>query len=384
MDRVAISPRPNWQQTAQELGFHFHTINGAPYWIDDAYYRFSLTQIERDIEDPSQELHAMAMDFVSDAIKSEAILESLQIPKAFWDYIAQSFINGDAHLYGRMDLAYRGNSPAKLLELNYDTPTSLYESSYFQWVWLEQQIARAQLPRTADQYNLIQEQLIERFAWLANSLRAPLYFASMKDAPEDRGTILYLADCAKQAGLASQIINVEDIGLSAENWFTDMEDRVIASLFKLYPLEQLFADRFAAALPLSRLRLLEPAWKALLSNKGVLVHLWRRHPGHPNLLEAYFAQAQQAPAAGFVKKPLLSREGANVAVHLPEGEVVSTDGPYQGRAIVQRYQPLAKFGSYHAVIGSWVIGDRACGIGIREDTSLITQDTSRFVPHVIL
>jgi glutathionylspermidine synthase len=58
--------------------------------------------------------------------------------------------------------------------------------------------------------------------------------------------------------------------------------------------------------------------------------------------------------------------------------------PDRPRAIVQRYQPLAKFGSYHAVIGSWVIGNRACGMGIREDTSLITQDTSRFVPHVIL
>jgi glutathionylspermidine synthase len=36
------------------------------------------------------------------------------------------------------------------------------------------------------------------------------------------------------------------------------------------------------------------------------------------------------------------------------------------------------------LIGSWVIGDLPAGMGIREDRSLITQDTSRFIPHVIV
>ncbi|WP_162874209.1 glutathionylspermidine synthase family protein, partial [Pseudomonas viridiflava] len=33
---------------------------------------------------------------------------------------------------------------------------------------------------------------------------------------------------------------------------------------------------------------------------------------------------------------------------------------------------------------SWVIGDLASGIGIREDDSLITKDSSRFLPHVVI
>jgi glutathionylspermidine synthase len=36
------------------------------------------------------------------------------------------------------------------------------------------------------------------------------------------------------------------------------------------------------------------------------------------------------------------------------------------------------------LVGSWVVADRACGIGMREDDTLVTRDTSRFVPHVIL
>jgi glutathionylspermidine synthase len=33
------------------------------------------------------------------------------------------------------------------------------------------------------------------------------------------------------------------------------------------------------------------------------------------------------------------------------------------------------------VIGSWIIAGESAGIGIREDDSPITRDTSRFVPH---
>ncbi len=36
------------------------------------------------------------------------------------------------------------------------------------------------------------------------------------------------------------------------------------------------------------------------------------------------------------------------------------------------------------VIGSWLVNGYACGIGIREDTSPITGNTSRFVPHLFL
>ncbi len=35
----------------------------------------------------------------------------------------------------------------------------------------------------------------------------------------------------------------------------------------------------------------------------------------------------------------------------------------------------------YALIGSWVINGESKGIGIREDASPITRDTSRFVPH---
>jgi glutathionylspermidine synthase len=35
------------------------------------------------------------------------------------------------------------------------------------------------------------------------------------------------------------------------------------------------------------------------------------------------------------------------------------------------------------VIGAWLVASEACGLGIREDTRLITGNTSRFIPHFI-
>ncbi|MDG2679326.1 glutathionylspermidine synthase family protein, partial [Vibrio parahaemolyticus] len=52
--------------------------------------------------------------------------------------------------------------------------------------------------------------------------------------------------------------------------------------------------------------------------------------------------------------------------------------------IVQKYHPLPKFGQNHTLIGSWLVNDRAAGISIREDSSLVTQDMARYIPHVIL
>lgn len=51
--------------------------------------------------------------------------------------------------------------------------------------------------------------------------------------------------------------------------------------------------------------------------------------------------------------------------------------------IYQDYCQLPEFGGKHAVIGSWIIGEEAGGIGIREDSSLITRNLSQFVPHFI-
>ncbi|GMR26140.1 glutathionylspermidine synthase family protein [Stenotrophomonas sepilia] len=383
MQRIRIAERAQWRARAEEAGFRFHTIDGQPYWDESAYYAFTLRQIEQDIEDPSAELHQMALDLVGDVIGSERLMDQLAIPSHYRDWIADSWRQRQPHLYGRLDLAYDGTGPAKLYELNYDTPTSLFEASFFQWQWLEDQRNTGRLPQHADQFNAIHEALVERFGELATQLPPPLYFSAVGSSEEDRGTVDYLRDCASQAGLHGQAIAIEDIGLSDDGRFTALDDSVIGTLFKLYPLEDLMAEEFGRALPGSGVQLLEPAWKAVLSNKGILPLLWQRNVGHPNLLEAHFDDGSTL-APGWVRKPLFSREGANIEMHLADGSTQRSDGPYDGPAIIQRAHPLTRFEGGYPLIGSWVVGDHACGIGIREDDSAITRDSARFVPHAIV
>jgi len=384
MKRIAITPRPYWRERAAECGFSFHTIDGAPYWDEGAYYAFTLRQIEDDLEAPSAELHAMALELVGEVVSSEALMEQLAIPAPFRDWIAQSWQRREAYLYGRLDFAYNGTGPAKLYELNYDTPTSLYEAAFFQWGWLEDQQESGALPAHADQFNRIHEALVERFAELSAQLPAPLYFSAVRESLEDQGTVAYLRDCAAQAGLYGQEIAIEDIGLSEDGRFTALDDTVIGSLFKLYPLEDLMAEEFGAALPASGMQLLEPAWKAVLSNKGILPLLWQRYPNHPNLLEAHFDDSTGTLPPGWVRKPLYSREGANVSLYLPDGSLEQSTGPYNGPTIRQVLHTLPHFDGNYPLIGSWMVGNEACGVGIREDNSHITRDSARFLPHAII
>nr|WP_285817688.1 glutathionylspermidine synthase family protein [Echinimonas agarilytica] len=381
--RVPIAPRHNLHDIARQCGFEFHTIDDELYWDESAYYQFSLNQIENDLEDPTAELHQMCLDLVDDVVKSDELMQRLSIPTQYRDAVAKSWRDGHPTLYGRMDFSYDGRSPAKLLEYNADTPTSLYEAGFFQWMWLENQVDAGKLSRASDQFNSIQEKLIARFTDL-NSI--PLTFSCCKDTAEDRGTVEYLEDCARQGGASTDFIFIEDLGINDQSQLVRLDDRPIQALFKLYPWEMMFEDEFGAYLKNCDNYFLEPMWKAILSNKGILPLLWQRHQGHPNLLPAWFADDSPEVSVDCVKKPLFGREGANIS-WLKQGQItqVSNDQGYGHEGyVIQQAQPLPQFDGNHTLIGSWIIANEPAGLTIREDKSAITQDTSRFIPHIIL
>jgi glutathionylspermidine synthase len=134
-------------------------------------------------------------------------------------------------------------------------------------------------------------------------------------------------------------------------------------------------------------RFIEPAWKCLLSNKGLLPLLWEMAPGHPNLLPAYFESDDRKTAIGerFARKPIWSREGANVLLIDGEDVVGHTGGTYGTEGYIrQALVELQAFDGMFPVLGSWLVGDEPAGMGIREDATRVTGNRSRFVPHVIL
>lgn len=383
MRRIPLEPRENWRHIAEDNGFFFHHVNGDIYWDESACYALTLEEIESGLEDPAQELSDMCLDLVADIVNSEEMLAALSIPPPFRDMVRDSWQRNEPSLYGRFDFAYDGHGPAKLYEYNADTPTALYEAAYFQWLWLENCLAQGKLPEGADQFNSIQERLRETFA----SFQVPglMHFASMKDTEEDRATVEYIMDCAAQAGIRGKQIFMEDIGLDSQGLFIDPDNAPIHWLFKLYPWELIWRDEFAGNVLRSDTTFVEPAWKMVLSNKGMLPLLWERHKGHPNLLPAWFHDVTSPPLTNdYVLKPMLSREGANIHVFKDNSQVYFTGGEYGAEGYVGQALHTPPFvDGQGPVCGVWIVGGKACGLGIREDKNPITSNLSRFVPHYI-
>ncbi len=386
MLRCMTKERVNWRQRADEFGFKFHTLYGEPYWDESVYYQFTLQQIEEHIESPTEELHQMCLAVVDKVVRDDQLMRQFRIPEPHWDWIANSWKSGEKSLYSRLDLAYGGQGPAKLYENNADTPTSLYETGFWQWLWLEDKVNSGQVMRRADQFNSLQEKLIHRFAQMHKThMGQVLHFACCKDTEEDRGTVQYLEDCANEAGIPTRFIYVEDIGQGEGDVFTDLDNQIITWIFKLYPWEFMLREEYGSLLQTAGVSWVEPPWKAILSNKALMPLLWKMFPNHPNLLASYFEEdLPGSNLRNYVKKPIFAREGSNISIHIDGIETEASPGPYGEEGFIfQEYYPLPSFGDVYTLIGSWLIDSKAAGISVREDNGKITQDLSRYIPHII-
>ncbi|MGW6488550.1 glutathionylspermidine synthase family protein [Streptomyces sp. NPDC055056] len=394
MERRTSSPRPGWQQTVEEQGLVYpltrHPDDSLrPYWDESAYYVFSLPEVEA-LEEVVEELHGLCLAAAAHIVEQGRFADlGIDDPRVA-AAVAESW-HRRAELpsvYGRFDLRYDGTGPAKLLEYNADTPTSLVEAASPQWFWMEDRFP------SADQWNSLHERLVA--AWKKQGALlppgSPLHFAhsAADELGEDLMTVAYLKETAEQAGLATDWISMEEIGWdSLSGRFVDNRLRFIRSCFKLYPWEWLTADRFADHVldtldnggGTGSTLWIEPAWKMLLSNKALLAILWELYPGHPNLLPAYLDGPRElARTNGYVAKPLLGREGDGVTIHEPGADPVVREEA----CCYQELAPLPSFDGNRVVLGAWVVEDAAAGLGIRESSGLITDEYARFLPHVIL
>ena len=376
MQRELLILRPDWPKKMEEVGFDFHSIDGI-YWDERACYHLTMGEVDM-LEAVTNELHAMCIDAAARVIERE-MFEQFAIPPEFVPLIVASWNDDAPTLFGRFDLSWDGKSPPKMLEYNADTPTSLIEASVAQWYWLKD------VKPDADQFNSLHERLIARWREVSAEIGATtIHFACDGTSEEDVGNLDYMCDVATQAGLSPRFIEIAHIGWDAVGKrFVDEQNNDIAAMFKLYPWEWMVREAFGQNVLSANTRFIEPAWKMLLSNKAILPVLWEMFPDHPNLLPAYFTP--QKFLSDFVKKPLLSREGANIKIYTGSGEV-ATGGDYGEEGFIyQAYHPLPNFPANgeanYMVVGSWIVGDEAAGIGIREDESPITKNTSRFLPH---
>ncbi|HXA53004.1 MAG TPA: glutathionylspermidine synthase family protein [Candidatus Acidoferrum sp.] len=374
MRRIATDPRPDWQRKVEEYGLTW-AEGEQPYWNESAFYEFTAKEVNA-LETATNELEAMTLKAAQHMIDNK-LYARMGIPEIAIPLIESSWEAEPPSLYGRFDFAYDGVNPPKLLEYNADTPTSLLEAAVIQWYWLQDCYPKR------DQFNSIHERLVALWKDLGKYLPGRrIDLCSMDDA-EDGMTVTYLQDTAQQAGLDASIFPIDEIGWDGSG-FVDPNGDPLGAVFKLYPWEWMVREAFGPHIGVADTMWIEPPWKMLLSNKGLLPVLWQLYPRHPLLLEASF----DGPGLmmSWVKKPLLGREGANILMHQP-GQDIETDGDYGEEGFIfQQMATMKPMDDRYHVIGSWLVGHEegnvAAGMGIRESDSPIIANTSQFVPHL--
>ena len=393
MRRLTVNPRNSWQKRVEKVGLTYHTLpDGSPYWNESAYWQFTSAEIDR-FEAATAELQKLALS-AGDSMLDQDRLAQMGIPKEAMAAIRAAWNNEPPAIYGRFDLAYDGTS-IKLLEYNADTPTGLLEAAVVQWYWLQDCFP------DSDQFNSLHEKLIAKWKDLRDYTTTPVYFAS-GGSEEDSMTVSYLRDTAEQGGLRTQHIRMHEIGWdSKRRCFVDLNNRPMGTLFKLYPWEWLLNEPFGpnalSTLPpdsplqdygprkgrrqWGSMLWIEPIWKMMWSNKALLAILWELNPGHELLLPAYLGGPRHLRR--YVRKPLLGREGSGIAV-VQDGKVIagSLDGDNTQGHVYQALATMAEAAGKTAVFGSWVIDGEPAGMGIRESSGPVTNNTSCFVPHL--
>ena len=376
MNRINIEKRENFEEKLKSIGFEFFSLDN-PYWDESITYSFNLNEVN-EIEKATNELYQMCLEAVQHVIDYN-LFDKLHINPKLIPLILRSWEEEEPSVYGRFDFAFNGTD-LKMLEFNADTPTSLYEGSVVQWNWLEDKF------KDKDQFNSIHDKLIQYWTSCLDYFKDEiLHFTCIKDSIEDYTTVEYLRDTANQAGIKTSFLYIEDIGWDSHNKeFIDDKNNVIFNIFKLYPWEWIIEEKFGENIIKDRLgsKWIEPAWKSILSNKGILPILWELFPNNKYLLECYFDSPNTM--LDYVSKPIYSREGSNVSIYKNNNLELKSEGDYGEEGLI--YQKLADIPNYDnnfPIIGSWIIGGESAGMGIRESQGMITDNLSRFIPHII-
>lgn len=379
------------QQHLESIGLQWHTdMDNTPYISDELIH---ITEQEADaFYEAGNTLYDMFVEAGEYVIKNDLFFE-LDIPPSLIHAIKQSWEEDiHWHLYGRFDLAGGlDEKPIKLLEFNADTPTMLYESALLQWALLKYNNLNEN-----KQFNNIHNALSQNFKRLITleedtSAFSSLYegwkilFSCVADSNEDITTTRFLEYIARESGFTCDFAPIDTIHFSATEGMS-VNNTHYEFLFKLIPWENIAIDEPELALLMSEMMqnhntiFLNPAYTLLFQSKRMLKILWDLFPNHPLLLPASF---EPLPHTKQVCKRAFGREGANIEILDPQGEVLESKSGIYGnhKPLYQAYYELNSHQGFYYQPNVFFAYE-SCGLGFRKGGNII-DNFSKFVSHCI-
>jgi glutathionylspermidine synthase len=314
MQRLAVEPCSDWHERAEAAGFALAPSDSAALrWCADAAYSLSAAEIDV-LADAAQGLEDLCLDWV-DAIVRRGRYESFGLDDAACALVEESWLRQDKNLVGRIDLAWDGRDAPRMLRYAADITAGLPEAALMQAEWLDCHCNHC------DQFNGIHDMLIE--AWKHFGLWGHrVHFAAAREDAVGCAAADYLRSTAQAAGLETGTLQLDELRWNGKR-FGDQLARAITVLCKSCTWENLLRHPLAANLRSGGMRVIEPAWKLLLTQQATLPALRDAFPGNAHL------------------------------------------------------QPMAAGPGPSPALGLWVVASRICGLGIVETG----HDGARFVPH---
>ena len=391
VETLAVSPLD--KGLMEEIGMTWHTDSDGSDYVAGELVRVGEEEVEAYYA-AANVLYDMVVEAGQHVIDHRLYYE-LGIPSNLVGLIEDSWEKDDRHLYARFDLAGGlDGTPIKLIELNADTPTSLFETAIIQWA-----ILKANRMDESRQFNNLHEMLQGNFRRLVTGDDegadfASLYkgekllFSSIRGLPEDEQTVRYLQHVAHEAGFYTDFCYLDEAGFLEDQGVFNKDQQRADFWFKLYPWEDIAAEELELTRILERIaqhghtRFINPAYSLIFQSKGIMKILCDLFPDSPYLLRTAF---EPLDGVRQVQKKLFGREGANMAIIDAQGEVVErTDGPYaHHKNIYQEWAELPRDAAgrnYQAgVFYVW----EACGLGFRRGGAIL-DNMSKFVGHVVV
>jgi glutathionylspermidine synthase len=438
MQPIKIIRRPRWQQHIQDNAYQADVLSdpAQKYWVEALPQPFAIqfhTTEETAIATATEKLWEMCVAFLdrffteAEAGEVDRRLAQLKIPPDYWEAIKLSWDRTepveDLSLCTRFDLAVTDTGQIKLLEINGETPLLGAETIY-QWNWYvdykrNHQNSQYPLPSDANQFNDFWDRIAGQWRRIVadyNLKQTGISFLVDENLEEDlemamqliqilhddvdpniHVQIIYLRGLQDDDGKESQ----RGLGLDADGYFVDHVNQRIPVLWKMYDWSDIQNDMandgttaaLARQLESGAVKVLEPLWKQVLSNKGAMAMMWEQFKDSPDreyLLATYFDRDISVEATGLimgmhVRKPMLGLEGVGTAIDTGVGALEERDCMGYGKEglVIQEYVELPQAFGYHYTIGSWVIDGAAAGVIIRGDTSRITGRHCLIIPHIV-
>jgi glutathionylspermidine synthase len=438
MKPIKIIRRPDWQRHIQENAYQADVLSDAQqkYWVEALPQPFAIEfdcSEETAIAQATESIWAMCGEFLdwffTDVNEGDVNrrLATLQIRQDYWQAIKNSWDRTepveDLSLCTRFDLAVTAEGEIKLLEINGETPLLGAETIY-QWNWYvdymrNHQGGKLPLPSDANQFNEFWELIAGQWRRIVAGydLQARgISFLVDENLGEDLEMAMQLIQILTDdvnPNIYTQIVYLRGLknerqqeiqrglGIDEDGYFVDHVNDRIPVLWKMYDWSDLQNDMandgntqtLASQLETGEVKIIEPLWKQVLSNKGAMAMMWEQFGATDNgkYLLATYLDTDNSPASTklllgmHVRKPMLGLEGVGTSIETGFGSLEQKESFGYGAEgfIIQTYIELPEAFGYHYVVGSWAIDGEAAGIIIRGDTSKITGRHCLIIPHIV-